>query len=659
MRALTALGAMLVLCGCGGGADEVPAVEELAAVPAASGVLAGAGSGTITNIEPNDTYADISTIDDVFFARIAPKRRGDPYGWWSRIDLRYDNDTAQPQTIDAVRLDTNVTAAEDHALAAPLLVAAGTAARIKVPDGPLTRLSETYPTTLKVDLLPLGVSRTVSFRRSDAPTSSGGFRFPAKASDLAPGQYWYADRHAFGADQAYAYDLKVVRWTGSGWTSLKPGGSSAVNADHLAFGVPLYAATDGYIVRCSRTELDDGNGSGGNSITMDIGNGEYLSYWHMKEDSVTTDHCPHEGFGGPDDDDPAPLHIFVRAGTQIGEVGNSGNSSGPHTHLQRSDTLTAGPDANKLRSLPLAFYDIDVRSRAGDDATDPDTFTRIPFEKPAALHVDADADSYLVAPNPCGWAQYNESASEVTHHGVSAACFDSITDAVVDAGFRPVWVDGYDVAGKTYFNAIWRQDDGVAWGARHGLTSAAYQDLAEDMLDAGLQIAQVDSYLEGGAVRYAAIFRAGMPTRAAYHAQTTAQHQQRVDTWPALGYHPVAVSVVSVNGARQYTAVWEQSAFPSWVLDSNIPSASLSTTIGTQQAAGRKVWSLQGYRHGGALYFAAVFGSSGPTSFTSGQNTSAQHQATMELHRSVGRDTRAVTGFESGGVARFVGVWAD
>ncbi|MEJ7731547.1 MAG: hypothetical protein WKG00_20330 [Polyangiaceae bacterium] len=72
-------------------------------------------------------------------------------------------------------------------------------------------------------------------------------------------------------------------------------------------------------------------------------------------------------------------------------------------------------------------------------------------------------------------------------------------------------------------------------------------------------------------------------------------------------------------------------------------------------ACAEEVWSLQGYRHAGALYFAGIFGSSGPTAFTSAQNTSAQHQATMDLHRSVGRDTRAVTG----GSARFVGVWTD
>lgn len=654
MRALTALCAMVVLCGCGAEAEEALEDEE-APVEVASVGLALTAAGTITNIEPNADYGSIDSIDDVFYARTVPKKKGQPYGWWSRLDVRYLNDSAATRNITGLRLDTNQTATEDRALTTPVSVTAGSMARIEVPAPSLTRQSSSYPTLLEVELLPLGVSRTVPFLRSDAPTNSGGFRFPAKASDIASGQYWLADVHGFNSSQAYAYDLKVVRWNGSSWTWLESGGNEAVNEDHLAFGVPVYAVADGWIKRCARSELDNEIGSGGNNITMEVAGGEYISYWHMKRFSVSAEHCPFEGVGPGDD--PEPLNIFVRAGTKIGEVGNSGNSSRPHLHLQRNDTLPGGPES--LRSLPMPFQDIDARSVAGGNSTDPTTFTRVPYELPSALHVDSDADAYLISPNPCGFPQYNENGTEVTHHGMTSACFDSISHAVVDAGFMPVWVDGYDVAGKTYFNAVWRQDDGVGWSARHAMTSAQYQDTVEDMLDDGLQISQVDSYLENGAVRYAAIFRAGLPLRAAYHAQTVAQHQERMDTWPGLGRHPVHVSVVSVNGARQYTAVWEQSPLPSWVLDSDIPSASLNTVISTQSAAGRKVHSLQGYVHGGALYFAGVFGSSGPTTVASGQVSGATFQPTYEIHRNAGRDTRLVTGFESGGAAKFVGVWTN
>lgn len=41
----------------------------------------------------------------------------------------------------------------------------------------------------------------------------------------------------------------------------------------------------------------------------------------------------------------------VRAGEQVGECGNSGNSTEPHVHVQVTDSL----DWHRARGLPLAF----------------------------------------------------------------------------------------------------------------------------------------------------------------------------------------------------------------------------------------------------------------------------------------------------------------
>jgi hypothetical protein len=602
----------------------------------------------------------VADIGDVFYARTAPLLGGQPYGWWARLDVGVQNTGSVDLDVTGFRLDTNTTAPVDRpSLDDGTGIAPGAKRRLRVDEAILG--TGTPPSSLTFDVFFAGfatpTSRTVNFRRYDAPTPSGGFRFPGKRSDLEPGEYWLADEHVHSTSQTYAYDFNVVRWDGNSWETKEPGASGDDVAKHFIFGKPIYAIADGYIVRCARTEPDDGVGKGGNTIIQDIGGGRYLSYHHMKQNSVFVTHCPAEGLGGPNEDIPDPLRIFVRAGTKIGEVGHSGNSSAPHLHLQLDSVLPLGPDNDSRRSLPLAFHNVDVRQAVGDGSNAAE-WTRLSAGKPAALHVESP-NAYLVDPNPCGWTQYDAGASEVTHHGVSAACFDAVADAVVEAGFRPVHVDGYDVGGSTYFNAVWRQDDGVNWSARHGLTAAQYQDTVEDMLDAGLQLMHADSYLQDGSVRYAAIFRAGLPHRAAYHAATAAQHQANVDSWPSLGYHPVSVSVVSVGGVRQYTAVWEQSAFPSWILNSAISAAQLTNTIASQAAAGRKLWSLDAYRHNGAVQFAAVFGSAGPATTVSPQNTSAQHQAALDFWRAAGRDTRLVTGFESGGQARFVGVWTN
>jgi Bacterial tandem repeat domain 1 len=91
----------------------------------------------------------------------------------------------------------------------------------------------------------------------------------------------------------------------------------------------------------------------------------------------------------------------------------------------------------------------------------------------------------------------------------------------------------------------------------------------------------------------------------------------------------------------------------------DISSAQLSGAIAAQALAGRRVWALDAYRHSGAVQFAALFGASGAATSASPQNTSANHQTEMTAQRAAGHDTRVLTGVESGGPARFVGVWTQ
>ena len=50
-------------------------------------------------------------------------------------------------------------------------------------------------------------------------------------------------------------------------------------------------------------------------------------------------------------------------------------------------------------------------------------------------------------------------------------------------GYRLVLVDGYGVGNKAYYAAIWEKKTGPAMIARHGLTSAKYQDLTPGIRD--------------------------------------------------------------------------------------------------------------------------------------------------------------------------------
>ncbi|MBV9927407.1 MAG: peptidoglycan DD-metalloendopeptidase family protein [Acidobacteria bacterium] len=85
-------------------------------------------------------------------------------------------------------------------------------------------------------------------------------------------------------------------------------------------GVPIFAALDGMVVDAHDGEFDmntTGPNVPANYVVLWHGDGHYALYWHMKKGSVAVS-----------------LNQFVPAGTQIGQTGSSGISTGPHLHFE-------------------------------------------------------------------------------------------------------------------------------------------------------------------------------------------------------------------------------------------------------------------------------------------------------------------------------------
>lgn len=74
----------------------------------------------------------------------------------------------------------------------------------------------------------------------------------------------------------------------------------------------------------------------GNHVILDLGNGVYAFYAHLKEGSVAVE-----------------VGDTVSAGQQLGDLGNSGNTSAPHLHLH----LMYGPSALGSDGVPMTFDD--------------------------------------------------------------------------------------------------------------------------------------------------------------------------------------------------------------------------------------------------------------------------------------------------------------
>jgi hypothetical protein len=109
-------------------------------------------------------------------------------------------------------------------------------------------------------------------------------------------------------------------------------GDPSKNESNLAFGQPVIAVANGTVVSVVSDKPESPPGalpSGipfdqltGNTIILDLGHGIFATYAHMKMGSATV-----------------RVGERVKKGQEIGQVGNSGNTSGAHLHFQ----LQRGP----------------------------------------------------------------------------------------------------------------------------------------------------------------------------------------------------------------------------------------------------------------------------------------------------------------------------
>ncbi len=140
-------------------------------------------------------------------------------------------------------------------------------------------------------------------------------------------------------------------------------------------GVPIFAALDGTVIG-TQDGYDDMNtqalGQPSNYVIIDHGNGRVCYYWHMRKNSVAVS-----------------VGQQVKAGEQIGLVGSSGNSTGPHLHFATYDNGNVfEPFAGPCRSGSSGFalqptfnsslyvYDFGVNNSTLNGFTPPFEFPR-------------------------------------------------------------------------------------------------------------------------------------------------------------------------------------------------------------------------------------------------------------------------------------------
>jgi hypothetical protein len=495
---------------------------------------------------------------------------------------------------------------------------------------------------------PSGVLLPLAGHKS--PTAAASYRFPAKASDFRKGEYWSgaSATHAPAGDggQLFAYDMGVVAWdaTKLQWSDVLPGKAGDQNEHYRVWGKPIYAMADGTVVEFANdrpnnpkpgADLSPPDPVEGNHFYLQHGD-ELVLYAHFQKGSLN----------------PSLLAKgkAVQEGEFLGLAGNSGNSSGPHLHIHGIQGTKPWEGSQR----PLPFNTLHVLDR-----------TALKPPDPAGAWVKAD-DQCLpnvksaIWPAPTAPAWYPPGWAEIARHGIPAANYQLEFERIYKSGYRPVWVDGYDVNGDTFFNVIFRPAAGVVWAARHGLTASSYQSTFDTFTKQGFRLVHIESYLSGGDVRYAPIFvKSPGAAFTAYHGLSAADHQKAFNDLTSKGWRPVNVSPVSVSGARIYAALYEQKDVGSFWVKSFLTPAEYQTEFDANAGAGRHLAYLNAYTHEGAPRISAIWHQKPAVNALVARHglTGSQYQTEFDTQLSAGFLTRAVTGYEDGGGHRFAAYW--
>lgn len=125
-------------------------------------------------------------------------------------------------------------------------------------------------------------------------------------------------------------------------------GDPTLNTSAPSYGQPVLAVADATVVAAVDRYPDQIPGAPtgvnpeepeGNSVILDLGEGRYALYAHLKPGSIAVQ-----------------AGERVRQGQVLGELGNSGNSTGPHLHFQVMDA----PSNLVADGLPYVFADFEL-----------------------------------------------------------------------------------------------------------------------------------------------------------------------------------------------------------------------------------------------------------------------------------------------------------
>ncbi|MDQ3410362.1 MAG: hypothetical protein M3469_10320 [Actinomycetota bacterium] len=211
----------------------------------------------------------------------------------------------------------------------------------------------------------------------------------------------------------------------------------------------------------------------------------------------------------------------------------------------------------------------------------------------------------------------------------------------------------------TRFAALWEQDDGSPWQARHGIDAVAYQQAFDSLIADGFRLVSVCGYSEGRAARFNAVWvKRDGPAWQARHGLNADEYQAAFDSLVAEGFRLVDVSGYAEAGQARYAAIWQQQPGPDWQARHGLSRQQYQQAFDELAAQGFALRKVSGYRVGVDVQFAALWERESGVPFVGRHGlTASQHQETFDELVAQGFRLAWVNGYSDTGIARYASVW--
>ena len=198
----------------------------------------------------------------------------------------------------------------------------------------------------------------------------------------------------------------------------------------------------------------------------------------------------------------------------------------------------------------------------------------------------------------------------VARHNLSSAQYQTEVNKWVNLGYRLTQVSGYSDNGQDRYAAIFEQESGPQWAARHGLTSAQYQTEFNTLTGQGYRPIQVSGFASGNQAKFAAIFvkENNPPQWHARHNMTSAQYQDEFADNSNQGYRLVDVSAYTVGGTDYYAAIWEKKTnAPQVYARHRMTNSEYQSEVNEKASQGYRLVKVSGYSLSNSPRFAAIW----------------------------------------------------